>query len=78
MSTVRITKPEFADLIQSGEVGIGQLFRHLRLLPDFVLLSAARSSDGTFTRQYRLDADGISCLIHETFPANLFSLTPPS
>lgn len=54
-------------------MGLGQLFRHQNLLPYFTLLRVGRS-ETHFWRTYLLQAKGISCLIHEDFPATLFSL----
>jgi hypothetical protein len=64
-------------LVEEEKVGLGQLFRHQNLLPYFTLLRVGRSNEH-FWRTYLLHADGIACLIHEDFPANLFSLEAAS
>jgi hypothetical protein len=70
-SIVTITDPHIADLIVLQKVGIGQLFRHLKVLPDFELLDLQRESD-SFWRLYVLESKGISCKIKETFPNDIF------
>jgi chorismate-pyruvate lyase len=66
-------------LVERDRIGIGQLFRHLSLLPEFTLLEAGKAQT-CFWRRYALRADGILCHIHEEFPSNLFQLdlSPPS
>lgn len=60
-------------LVVEQKVGIGQLFRYLHILPEFELLDAGKDAE-TLWRLYRLKADGVTCVIKEVFPANLFTL----
>eukprot|EP01036_Dinobryon_divergens_P035771 gene35771-46414_t len=53
--------------VSSGKVGLGQLFRYLGRLPTFRLLSAAKSEDGTITREYTLTVPELNCKFRETF-----------
>jgi hypothetical protein len=45
----------------------------LNILPEFALLEFGRFPDGGFWRKYHLKAQDIICVIHETFPPNLFT-----
>ena len=73
-STVFITKPEWASLVDSGEVGIGELFRHFSELPTFTLHACGKGAD-YFWRQYQLQASGMVCQINETFTTDAFGLS---
>ncbi|KAJ3320619.1 hypothetical protein HDV06_005137 [Boothiomyces sp. JEL0866] len=75
-STISISDGKIIELIESNTVGIGQLFRYLNLLPEFVLLDVGRTLSG-FWRVYLLKSPGIVCEIKETFPDDLF-VTQPS
>ena len=74
--------------IESGEVGIGQLFRHLNALPKFQLLSAEKKKieknsnnnntgggDGdVLCREYVLSCDELRCQFYEEFVSDLWEL----
>ncbi|KAJ3255995.1 hypothetical protein HK103_005802 [Boothiomyces macroporosus] len=74
-STITITDGKIIQLIESKTVGIGQLFRYLNILPEFVLLEAGREPD-SFWRVYLLKSPGIVCKIKEIFPNDLFVSQP--
>lgn len=75
-STVVVHNQEVEELIESGTVGIGQLFRHFNVLPEFTLLAAGPSyKDGGFWRNYTLTSDKlVTCYIHEEFCENVWNL----
>jgi chorismate-pyruvate lyase len=72
-STVIITSKQILKLVldESTQIGIGQVFRNLNILP-FFHLSNIGKQDGTFYRDYILKSDGMECNIHEVFPIDLF------
>ena len=49
-STVMVVSDEIEAALQSGSVGIGQLFRTYNILPQFRLLDAGRTSAGFCVR----------------------------
>ncbi|KAJ2779788.1 chaperone [Coemansia javaensis] len=68
-STVDLLTQKAADLVVSGGVGIGQLFRYMNVLPTFTLLEAQLSdTDGSFSRLYELRSQDVACVILEEFP----------
>ena len=57
-----------AELVDSGKVGIGQLFRHLDKLPRFELVDAGRIAEtGGMWREYELSSEEVFCFITEVF-----------
>lgn len=78
-SIITVYDPLCQKLVESGEVGLGQLFRHLDILPEFELHNAgpypARSGGG-FWREYTLKCAELSCDIHESFQAHMWDLHP--
>ena len=86
-STIKITRQEVITAIEGG-VAIGQLFRHLSVLPSFSLHAAAFLGDDAgdpvlgdapaFWRDYTLEGEGVECRIEETLRNDLFELTPPA
>lgn len=75
-SIVTVHSREVEDLVESGQVGIGQLFRHFNILPEFTLLTAGPTEDGGFWRNYTLESDLVTCSIREVFCKNVWELTP--
>ena len=74
-SVIQVTSPQCVQLVESGEVGIGQLFRYLDRLPTFCLLEVGRVHNGCLWRKYLLSSNELSCLIHEVFTANAWEIT---
>ncbi|KAJ3188851.1 hypothetical protein HDU85_004565 [Gaertneriomyces sp. JEL0708] len=72
-STVVISDPNYLRLLLEQQVGIGQLFRYLSILPEFELIQVGRSPD-TFWREYELRSAGVLCRIREEFPDKVFAL----
>lgn len=76
-STVHVHSPECQRLVESGAIGLGQLFRYLNLLPEFELQNAGPTPEGGFWRQYTLDCPGmVTCNVHETFIRDVWDLKP--
>uniref|UniRef100_A0A7S0UIX0 Transmembrane protein n=1 Tax=Pseudo-nitzschia delicatissima TaxID=44447 RepID=A0A7S0UIX0_9STRA len=73
-SVVEVHSREVEDLVESGQVGIGQLFRHFNILPEFTLLAAGPTEDGGFWRNYTLESDLVTCSIREVFCKNVWEL----
>lgn len=74
-------------LVESNQVGLGQLFRYLDLLPEFTLHNAGllekslvppsfqgRGGGGGFWRNYSLQCKELTCDIYEEFPTGLWNL----
>jgi hypothetical protein len=78
-SLVVVHQEQVEQLIESGVVGIGQLFRHFNVLPEFALIAAGPTAQGGFWRNYTLTSDQlVTCYIHEVFCPNVWSLKPTS
>ena len=73
---VEVHSREVEDLVESGQVGIGQLFRHFNILPEFTLQAAGPTEDGGFWRNYTLESDLVTCSIREVFCKNAWELSP--
>lgn len=54
-------------IVESGEVGIGQLFRYLDKLPTFTIVDAGRCENGGLWRRYTLGSKELTCDILEQF-----------
>jgi hypothetical protein len=76
VSTVTISNPGYLKLVTEDNVGIGQLFLYLSILPEFQLLDVGVTDQG-FWRRYLLKCDGILCDIHEDFPNDVWQLSEP-
>ena len=85
-STVRLESAELITAVEERGLAIGQLFRHLNIMPSFELRDAghlaasALTTDGPkvpqFYREYTLAGTGVTCQIREVLRADLFSLRP--
>lgn len=74
-STVSVHTETAKENIDSGTVGVGQLFRFYDVLPEFRLIDAGRDVlGGTFWRVYQLRSALVSCHIRETFLTETFVL----
>jgi hypothetical protein len=60
--------------VESGEVGLGQLFRYLDRLPTFELCNAGLTENGALWRVYKLNCKEISCTIREDFDPQAWNL----
>mmetsp|Transcript_11800 Transcript_11800/g.33885 ORF Transcript_11800/g.33885 Transcript_11800/m.33885 type:complete len:295 (+) Transcript_11800:231-1115(+) len=73
-SMVLVHSREVEDLVESGKVGIGQIFRRFNILPEFTLVAAGPTSKGGFWRNYTLESDLVTCFIHEKFCEGVWNL----
>ena len=79
-SVIVVHDPVCQQLVQSGTVGLGQLFRHLNLLPEFELHAARSSSSNSGGggrlqwREYTLRCRELTCRIVETFEPNVWDM----
>lgn len=73
-SEITVYDPMCQQLVDSGKVGLGQLFRYLDILPVFELLAAGTKEKGGLWRDYTLNCTSMSCRIHEDYCADLWSL----
>lgn len=77
-SKLIITRADCVEAITTGGVAIGQLFRHLNILPSFDLVAAGYEPGGEhFWRDYVLSGEGITCEINERVRSDVFALQPP-
>jgi len=76
-SVVTVRCKTCQELVVSGSVGIGQLFRYLDILPEFELHDAAPYETGGFWREYSLTCPQLSCRIHENFPKSIWGIAAP-
>ncbi|KAI1790743.1 hypothetical protein LXA43DRAFT_973464 [Ganoderma leucocontextum] len=70
-SSVTVISPECERLLLDEKFALGQIFRQLRVYPEFSLLDVgAQVVDGKreLQRTYLLETDGITCEILEVFP----------
>ncbi len=75
-SQVQVHSAHCQQLVESGQVGLGQLFRHLNMLPDFALQKAGPTEEGGFWRHYTLTCTEVSCAITEQFCPGVWELKP--
>jgi len=73
-ASVTVHDEHCRELVQSGKVGLGQLFRYLDRLPTFELLDAGYSENGGLWRLYELKCSEISCRIREVFHPNAWKM----
>ena len=73
-SVVTVHSSHCRGLIDSGEVGIGQLFRYLDILPKFTIIDAGRDDSGGLWRKYILQCRELTCNIHEEFSADAWEI----
>jgi len=75
-SVICVHDPLCQRLVQTGEVGLGQLFRFLDLLPEFELHAAGPKPQGGFWRDYTLQCAELTCSIVEDFQPGMWDLKP--
>lgn len=73
-ATITIHDDTCQELVQTGQVGLGQLFRYLDRLPTFFLVDAGYNPDGGLWRLYQLNCKELSCTIREDFIPNLWNI----
>jgi hypothetical protein len=76
-SVIQVHSLESCALVESGQVGLGQLFRHLNILPEFALQAAGPTAEGGgFWRNYTLTSTEVTCSISERFCPGVWALEP--
>ncbi|KAJ3746969.1 hypothetical protein EV360DRAFT_89920 [Lentinula raphanica] len=72
-STVTLTSPECEALILDDKFAIGQTFRQMKQVPDFMLkkveVEEVEDGEEELRRTYTLTSPGIECEILEVFPS---------
>ena len=76
MSHITVHNADCRMLVESGTVGLGQLFRHLDKLPSFSLLDAGYCEQGGLWRMYELKCAQLSCRIEEKFLPGMWNVQP--
>ena len=77
-SIVVVHSQEIENLVESGTVGIGQIFRHFNILPEFNLIKAGPTTAGGIWRHYTLESNLVTCSIREVFCNDVWNLSPLS
>ena len=77
-STVTLSREDCIDAVDRRGVAIGQMFRHLNIMPRFTLHRFGEQADGRFWREYTLEGSGVSCRITEQLSRAIFELPPPA
>ena len=75
-SQITVNSKQCIELVCSGKVGIGQIFRYLDKLPTFELLDAGRLNHGGMWREYSLSCVELTCHIREEFSPNAWNIAP--
>lgn len=75
-SFIRVHDVDCQALVESGQVGLGQLFRYLDILPEFELLQAGPTPQGGCWRNYTLSCKYVTCHIHEVFISGAWEIVP--
>jgi chorismate-pyruvate lyase len=75
-SFIRVHDVECQALVESGHVGLGQLFRYLDILPEFELLEAGPTPQGGCWRKYTLSCKYVTCHIQEVFVPGAWQIVP--
>ena len=75
-SFIRVHDVECQALVESGHVGLGQLFRYLDVLPEFELLEAGPTPQGGCWRLYTLSCKYVTCRIQEVFVPGSWQIAP--
>jgi hypothetical protein len=74
MIQIEVYDRDFELMIESKQVGIGQLFRYFRILPKFSLIAVGKR-DNILWRQYELSCPQMKCKFVETFVPNFLDLS---
>lgn len=77
-STVTLSRDDCIDAVDRRGVAIGQMFRHLNIMPRFTLHRFGEQADGRIWREYTLEGSGVCCRILEQLSRTIFELPPPA
>lgn len=75
---IELLDDDCVEAVESKNVGVGQLFRYLGLLPSFELIDAGRNENGEMWRTYVLSTAKLNCTFTETFVKGFSELKPRS
>ena len=75
IGTIELYSDECVQAIEEKNIGVGQLFRYLGVLPSFQLLKAGRETDGHLWREYELSCPQLRCRFVETFAPQFLEFT---
>lgn len=67
IGSIELYSEECKKAVEERNIGVGQLFRFLGILPSFKLLTAGRNDQGALYREYELSCPQIRCRFVETF-----------
>jgi chorismate-pyruvate lyase len=73
-SRIRVHDEHCQRLVESGKVGLGQLWQHFHLSPTFDLIEAGISEEGGVWRRYSMNCEALSCEIEEQFVPDVWNL----
>lgn len=73
---IELLDDDCIEAVESKNVGVGQLFRYLGLLPSFELLGAGHNEQGELWRTYILSTAKLTCTFTETFVKDFSELKP--
>lgn len=73
-SVIHVHDEDIEALVESEQVGLGQVFRFLDILPEFQLNDAGPLEGGGFWRNYTLSCRHLTCEIKEVFESNMWTL----
>mmetsp|Transcript_18217 Transcript_18217/g.33018 ORF Transcript_18217/g.33018 Transcript_18217/m.33018 type:complete len:398 (+) Transcript_18217:66-1259(+) len=79
-SRIVLSNPEAVEAVESGKVGVAQLFKYMKVLPHFWLNDAGVvENEGQLRlwREYVLEGNGIQCRIREDFRPNFLQMHAP-
>ena len=73
---IELLDDDCIEAVESKNVGVGQLFRYMGLLPSFELLGAGHNEQGELWRTYILSTAKLTCTFTETFVKDFSELKP--
>mmetsp|Transcript_9280 Transcript_9280/g.20785 ORF Transcript_9280/g.20785 Transcript_9280/m.20785 type:complete len:397 (-) Transcript_9280:31-1221(-) len=80
-SRIVLTNPAAVEAVESGKVGVAQLFKYMKILPHFWLNDAGivenEDQQSRLWREYVLEGNGIQCRIREDFRPNFLQMHAP-
>lgn len=75
VGVIELYSDECMQAVEEKNVGVGQLFRFLGVLPSFRLLNAGRRADGSLWRDYELSCAQLRCRFVESFAPHFLDFT---
>jgi hypothetical protein len=75
VGVIELYSDECVRAVEEKNVGVGQLFRYLGVLPSFRLHHAGRRADGSLWRDYELSCAQLRCRFVESFAPHFLDFT---